>query len=83
MGYIFSAVKKHSLIESSIKHIQDLVLKSEKEDMLWKPPTHKEECLFNETYVIYHILKSSDANLKIDLMRGLMSHAPVPLAYSN
>ena len=51
--------------------------------MLWRPPTSKEKCLFNQTYVIYHILKSSDENLKIDLLRGLMSHLPVPLAYSD
>lgn len=81
LGYIFSAIKKHSLIESSLNHIKRLVETTEKEDNLWKPPSSKEKCYFNETFVLYYVLKNSQKPLKVDILRGIIGNGPVPLTF--
>ena len=81
LGYIFAAIKKHSLIDSSLNHIKTLVESTGKEEELWRPPSSREKCFFNETFVLYYILRCSEKSLRIDILRGVMSNRPVPLAY--
>ena len=75
------AIKKHSLIDISLNHIKNLVESIGKKEKLWKPPSPREKCLFNETFVLYYILRCSEKSLRIDILRGVMSNRPVPLAY--
>ena len=39
LGYIFAAIKKHCLIDSSLNHIKTLVENIGKKEKLWKPPS--------------------------------------------